>query len=98
TFERSKYTEARVPFKLAQPEKEGVSVRFVDATKETLGDRAQDFSGPFGVIDVNHTGWNDLFVLEKEKGFRLLANTNGSFHPQDMSYPAIPGAHYAKML
>jgi Flp pilus assembly protein TadD len=97
-LERSKYTEARVPFKLAQPGKEGVSIRFVDATKETLGDHAQDFSGPFGVIDVNHTGWNGLFVVEKGQSFRLLANTNGSFHPQDASYPAIPGAHYAKML
>lgn len=98
TFERSKYTEARVPFRLAQPEKAGVTVRFVDATKEVLGGRAQDFSGPVGIIDVNQTGWNDLFVVENGKGFRLLANTNGAFHPQDTSYPAIPGAHYAKML
>jgi thioredoxin-like negative regulator of GroEL len=97
-FERSKYTQARVPFKLAQPEKEGVSIRFVDATKETLGDRAQDFSGPIGVIDVYHTGWNALFVVEKGQRFRLLLNTNGTFHLQDAFYEAIPGAHYAKML
>jgi Flp pilus assembly protein TadD len=98
TFERSKYTQARVPFKLDQPDKEGIKVRFVDATKETLGDRAADFSGPIGVIDVNRSGWNSLFVLEKGQGFRLLRNTNGAFHPQEALYPAIPGAHYAKVL
>jgi Flp pilus assembly protein TadD len=98
TFERCKYTEARVPFKLEQPDKQGVKITFVDATKEVLGDGAQNFSGPIGVIDVNHTGWNSLFVVEKGQGFRLLGNTNGTFHPSDAPYPAIPGAHYAKML
>src|SRR5690348_11797578 len=98
TFEKSKYTQARVPFKLAQPERAGVKVSFVDATKEVLGESAPDFSGPIGIIDVNQTGWNGLFVVEKGKGFRLLANTNGAFHPQGTSYPAIPDAHYSKML
>ena len=98
TFERSKYTQARVPFKLEQPEKEGVGIKFIDATKEVLGDRAQDFSGPIGVIDVNHTGWNSLFVVEKGQGFRLLWNSNGTFHPYGAPYPAIPEAHYAQML
>jgi Flp pilus assembly protein TadD len=98
TFERSKFTEARVPFRLAQPEKEGVSIKFVDATKEVFGDGARDFSGPVGIIDANHTSWNDLFVVEKGQSFRLLANIKGSFHPQEPPYPAIPGAHYAKML
>src|SRR6185503_20782670 len=31
TFERSKYTVARVPFKLEQPEKEGIKIKFTDA-------------------------------------------------------------------
>src|SRR3989442_86394 len=97
TFERSKYTQARVPFKLEQPEKEGIRIRFIDATKEALGDGAQNFSGPIGVIDANHTGWNSLFVVEKGS-FRLLWNTNGTFHPVDAPYPAIPGANYSKML
>src|SRR5882724_2988114 len=52
TFERSKYTQARVPFKLEQPDKEGIKIRFVDATKEVLGDGTQNFSGPIGVIDA----------------------------------------------
>ena len=98
TFERSKFTQARVPFKLDQPEKEGIKVRFVDATKEAFGDGAQKFSGPIGVIDPNHTGWNSLFVVENGQGFRLLWNTNGIFHPYDAPYPAIPGANYSKML
>ena len=98
TFERSKYTQARVPFKLEQPEKDGIRIRFVDATKEGLGDGAQKFSGPIGVINGNHKGWTSLFVVEKGQGFRLLWNTNGVFHPTDTTYPAIPGASYSKML
>src|SRR6266513_2843486 len=104
TFERSKYTQARVPFKLEQPDKEGIRIRFVDATKEALGDDAQNFSGPIGVIDANHTGWNSLFVVEKGPvpgaggTFRLLRNTNGTFHPYGAPYPALPAAHYFKML
>ena len=98
TFERSKYTQARVPFKLEQPEKEGIRMKFVDATKEALGDGAQNFSGPIGVIDANHTGWNSLFAVEKGQGFRLLWNTNGTFQPSGAPYPAIPGANYSKML
>jgi Flp pilus assembly protein TadD len=96
TFERSKFTQARVPFKLDQPEKEGIKIRFVDATKETLSD-GKDFSGPIGVIDPNHTGWNSLFVIERGD-FRLLWNSNGIFHPYAGPYPANPGASYSKML
>jgi Tfp pilus assembly protein PilF len=104
TFERSKYTQARVPFKLEQPDKEGIKIRFVDATKEVLGAGAQNFSGPIGVIDANHSGWNSLFVVEKGpvpgagRTFRLLWNTNGTFHPYGAPFPAIPGANYSKML
>jgi Tfp pilus assembly protein PilF len=96
TFERSKFTQARVPFKLDQPEKEGVQVRFVDATRETLGDAAS-FSGPVGVIDPNRTGWNGLFVMEKGS-FRLLWNSNGVLRPYGESYPAVAGAKYSKVL
>jgi hypothetical protein len=96
TFERSKFTQARVPFKLDQPEKEGIKVAFVDATKDVLG-TAQDFSGPVGVIDPNRTGWNSLFVIEKG-GFRLLWNSNGVLSPYGATYPAIAGATYSKIL
>jgi Tfp pilus assembly protein PilF len=93
TFERSKFTQARVPFKLDQPEKEGIQVRFVDATDEVLGD-GQGFSGPIAVIDPNRTGWNSLFVM----GPRVLWNSNGTFRPYGAIYPAIAGAKYSKML
>jgi Tfp pilus assembly protein PilF len=98
TFERSKFTQARVPFRLEQPETAGIRVKFVDATREVLGEGAQKFSGPIGVIDANHTGWNSLFVVEQGRGFRALWNSNGLFHPSDATYPAIPGANYSKML
>lgn len=97
-FERSKYTQARVPFKLEQPEKEGIHMKFVDATKEALGDGARNFSGPIGVIDADHTGWNSLFVVEQGQGFRLLWNTHGTFRPSGAPYPAIPGAKYSQVL
>ncbi|HEV8542378.1 MAG TPA: FG-GAP-like repeat-containing protein, partial [Verrucomicrobiae bacterium] len=97
TFERSKYTHARVPFKLDQPDKEGIKISFVDATKEVFGAAAQNFSGPIGIIDANHKGWNSLLVLEKGQGFRVLWNTNGTFHP-GVSTPLIPGATYSRML
>ena len=101
TFERSKYTLVHVPFKLAQPEQEGIKIRFTDATKEVFGDRANTFSGPIGVIDPNHAGLNSLFLVEKraeQAQFRLLSYTNGSFHPSPHSYPVISEAGCSKML
>ncbi len=97
-FEKSKYTQARVPFKLDQPDKEGITIRFVDATKEVLGNGAQNYSGPIAVINPNHKGWNELFVTEKGRGFRLLENSDGTFHPNAISYRAIPGVTYSMML
>ncbi|HRI15853.1 MAG TPA: FG-GAP-like repeat-containing protein [Verrucomicrobiota bacterium] len=98
TFERCKYTQPRVPFKLDQPEKAGISIKFVDATAEVLGSAAQRFSGPIGVIDPTHSGWNSFVASENDQGFRLLANTNGTFHPVDARYPGRPGSRYTKML
>lgn len=98
TFEKSKYTQARVPFKLEQPDKEGVKVTFVDATPQTLGEAAQDLSGPVALLDLNHNGWNSLFVLEKGERFRLLRNENGVFRRDEKAFPAILNAHYSAML
>jgi Flp pilus assembly protein TadD len=98
TFEKSKHARARVPFKLEQPDPAGVRIKFVDATEATLGERAPAFSGPVGVIDLDHKGWHSLFVVEEGHGFRLLRNTNGLFRPVGVLYPAIPGGRYAKML
>jgi hypothetical protein len=97
-FERCKYTQARVPFKLFQPEQRGVDVKFVDATKEVLGDMAANCSGFIGVIDPNRTGWSSLFVLQPGQGFRLLWNTNGIFRADATVYQAIPGCTYQKAL
>ncbi len=96
TFERSKFTLARVPFKLEQPEKEGIKVRFVDATKETFGDGA-NLSGPVGVIDPNRSGWNSLFV-RGQGSFRLLRNSNGVFRVDGADYPVRMGGNFSKVL
>jgi hypothetical protein len=80
---------------LDQPEKQGIRIGFIDATQEALGDGAQNFSGPIGVIDANHTGWNSLFVIENEQvraagaSFRLLWNTNqwGLFKIPTVKFP-----------
>ncbi|MDP6735287.1 MAG: FG-GAP-like repeat-containing protein [Nitrospinaceae bacterium] len=97
-FERCKHTRSRVPFRLDQPESEGISIKFVDATEEVFGDAAQKFSGPIGLTDVNRTGWNSLFLVEQGAGFRLLLNSNGVFRPHGLTYPANPDAAYSKIL
>ncbi len=98
TFERCKYTQARVPFKLLQPEGKGIDIKFVDATRESLGDLAQSCSGPVALIDPKRTGGNSLFVFQPGSGFRLLWNTNGTFHSDTVSYPGIPGCSYSKAI
>lgn len=97
-FERSKHTRARVPFRLDQPEREGIKIQFVDATEGMLGDAAQKFSGPIGLIDANRTGWTSLFLVEQGHGFRMLWNSNGTFHPYGLTYPATPDMDYSKIL
>src|SRR5438105_11575485 len=79
-FEKSKFTQPRVPFKLDQPDQQGIRVHFADATKETLGDLAQTCSGPIAVINANQASPYSLFVVEKSGDFRVLRSTNGVFH------------------
>lgn len=98
TFEKSKFTQARVPFKLEQPASDGVKVTFADATSAVFGDSAATYSGPFAIFDPNHTGTNSLFVLNKQQGFQLLWNNNGKFEATDEPYPHNPQATYTKML
>ncbi len=97
-LERSRFTEARIPFILEQPQKQGIAVRFVDQTETAFAGSASKYSGPFAVLDPNHTAANGLFVLEPDQGFRLLWNSNAVFQPMDEPYPATPGAKYTKML
>jgi Tfp pilus assembly protein PilF len=98
TFEKSKFTQVRVPFKLEQPNKIGIAIKFSDATSEVFGGAATNYAGPIGVLDLQHKGWNSLFVRQQLGGFRLLVNTNGLFVPHPGSYPSIAGANYSKML
>lgn len=98
TFEKSKHSRPRIPFKLDQPDAEGVKVTFVDTTPATLGDSAAKVAGPIAVIDVMQTGWNSLFVFEPGLGFRLLANRNGTIRPEGPAYPASAGGGYTSML
>ncbi len=97
-FERSIHTRTRIPFKLEQPESDGIKIKFIDATQDVLGDTAQNFSGPIGLTDVNRTGWNSLFLIEQGVGFRLLLNSNGVFQPHGLAYPTKSAATYSKIL
>ncbi len=96
-LERCKYTEPRVAFRLEQPDRKGVRVRFIDATGAALGSAAGAFQGPMGVLDYNHDGRNSLFVREGD-GFRVLNNINGRFSPLGDPVPGTPGARYNRCL
>jgi len=108
-LEKSKYTQARVPFVLELPAKEGVSVKFAEDTARAFGADAAKYSGPIAIMhpngalaagDTNQPPSlnSSLFVFEPEQGFRLLWNSNGVFTARDEPLPAIPRAKYAKML
>lgn len=97
-FERCVYTEARVPFQLEQPAPDGIKVTFSDATATAFGADAGKFHGPIGIIDINHRGANDIFVGDGDGNFRLLLNTNGTFHPRDEVIAGQPGASFTRCL
>jgi tetratricopeptide (TPR) repeat protein len=97
TFEACKYTRPRIAFKLEQPELRGVPVRFVDATAGAFG-QASAYHGPLGVLDYNHDGRNSLFVMEGEKGFRVLDNQKGRFAPLGELLPGKAGVSYRRSL
>ena len=98
TFERSRYTRARVPFRLDPPETESIPLRYVDATASTLGPGAADYTGPVALIDLNRRGWISLFVVDRKGGFRLLRNTNGVLEAQPALPASNPGNRFTKML
>ena len=89
-FERSKHTRARIPFRLDQPDHDGVPVVFREATKAVFGDAAEAFSGPIGLIDVERSGGTGLFLTETGVGFRLLKNVDGTLirHGQPLVSPS----------
>jgi Flp pilus assembly protein TadD len=92
------YTEIRVPFRLEQPDAEGVPVTFTDATADFLGAAAAQFTGPVGVLDIGHDGRNDLFVGAGERQFRLLLNDGRRLAPYGPPIPATNGARYTRVL
>jgi tetratricopeptide (TPR) repeat protein len=59
--ERCKYTEARVPFTLEQPDPRGNQVHFVDVSASAF---AAKYSGPVGVLDFASDGHNHLLVRD----------------------------------
>lgn len=97
-FERSKFTQPRVPFKLDQPDAQGNKVSFVEATKDALGDAAQTFSGPMAVINANQSGAYNLLVSDKGGGVRVLQGGGGKFQPGGAAIPGVAGAVYSRML
>jgi len=97
TYERSKYTQVRTPFKLEQPALKGIKIAFVDATAEAIPG-ATNYHGPMGILDLKHDGQNSLFLLEGSQNFRLLVNSNGIFRPHPTMLPAAPDGKYRRCL
>jgi Flp pilus assembly protein TadD len=96
-FERCKYTQPRIAFVLEQPDRHGIPVQFTDATAAAFS-QPSNYHGPMAVLDYNHDGRNSLFVMEGEKGFRILDNQNGHFEPLGKLLPARPGVTYHRCL
>jgi tetratricopeptide (TPR) repeat protein len=96
-FEKCRYTEMRTPFELEQPDLKGMAVTFADVTEKAFPGTAKQYSGPVAVIDLEHTGWNSLFVMESNV-FRLLLNSNGTFQAQENAMPALADAKYHQAL
>ncbi|MEC8989368.1 MAG: tetratricopeptide repeat protein, partial [Verrucomicrobiota bacterium] len=97
-WEKCLYTEILIPFKLAQPDVDGIAVTFVDDTSRAFAGNADQFDGPFGVIDFNHDGNNSLFVRTRTNTFRTLLNTNAVFTPVGFEFPGIEDARYSRCL
>jgi Flp pilus assembly protein TadD len=98
TFERSRYTQPRVPFRLEQPDPTGVPVRFVDTTASAFGNLADRCAGPAGVLDPAKSGASGLFVLERGTGFRFLRNERGVFSAQGPTFPSRVGPDLRAIL
>jgi tetratricopeptide (TPR) repeat protein len=94
-LERCKYTEARVPFQLEQPEHEGISVVFTDVTSEVFG--GAKFTGPAGVIDFARNGTNHLLLRDGDS-FRVLLNRGGKFFTNEQSFVFTNGGRYTRWL
>jgi tetratricopeptide (TPR) repeat protein len=95
---KCKYTEARIPFELEQPDREGIQVVFADATAEAFSPAGgTKFMGPVGVIDFARNGTNHLLVRDGDS-FRLLLNAGGKFGTNEQSFPFTNGGSYTRWL
>ena len=81
-FERCQYTQIRAPFRLEQPDAQGIQVAF----KEVPSAIPNGFQAPFGVIDFNHDGRPSLVAMQSNS-FRVLFNSNGVFRPSETALP-----------
>ncbi len=90
-FEKCRYTEILAPFALEQPESDPVPVRFVDATSRAFGTEAASLRGPFGPMDLNRRGWNDLLLTDTTGAVRLLWNSNAVFATRSEPLPSTVG-------
>lgn len=98
TYERCVHTQAIAPTRIEKPDPDGIAVRFVDTTAETLGEAAARHGAPIAVLDYNRDGRNSLFVTEGTNGFRLLANTDGKFAPLADALPFRTNPPFARTL
>ncbi len=97
-IEKCLYTEAIAPFELEQPDNSGIDVRFVDATKEFLGDLAATLRGPVGLLDIGHDDTLDLLLRDPDQGFQLLVQSPEGFQAAGFPVPALPEARYSQCL
>lgn len=99
-LEQCELTEPQVPFQLEQPDPEGISVVFTDTTATALeGLEGQpSWQGPFGLLDVTHDNYFDLFVREGTNAFRILTNSNGVFRPMAPPMPSKANSSFHQIL
>lgn len=98
SLEQCVYTQPRAPFVLAQPDRPGIPVRFVDETAEGFGTAAAALRGPIAVIDYAQDGRNSLVARERSGGFRLFDNHGGKFSAAGRTLPARASAEYRHAL
>jgi hypothetical protein len=97
-LERCTYTRPLAPFILAQPDRLGAPVRFVDDTSAAFGALAADSRGPLAVIDYDHDGRPSLFVQRARGGFALLDNRSGHFSALGQPLHSPQGSGYRASL
>lgn len=78
-LEKCKHTQLLAPFILAEPARDGVAVRFTDATATAFGPAAADLRAPLAALDYARDGRRSLFAREQSGGFVVLDNRAGRF-------------------